>query len=277
MERRWILRGFYLLEAVLYAAFLLLDLRGEHVSLSGVLKYTGVLLCLLLVTVQRGDRWIGAGLAFTACADWFLLFTDHFLPGVCLFLCVQFCYSVWLERQANGQQAAMRREVLWRIGRRFAGKLFVAAVILLGLARAGVAVDGVLAVAAVYFLFLLENTGRAMGMAARAGSAARVRSAGRAGSAAEEGREAEPGSVARQTGFAAGKMVFAAGMVLFVLCDIQVGVYNMGAYLPGMGEGTVWHGIASVGMWACYLPAKACIAVSACLGKGAGKIQGEDG
>lgn len=94
--------GFLLLEGVLYAAFLALDLTGQG-SLTIPIKYAGILLCLaftLLSALRGGDRLVPAALALTAGADWFLLVrNDHYAVGIVLFLCVQTVYYLRLRRK----------------------------------------------------------------------------------------------------------------------------------------------------------------------------------
>lgn len=214
MGKRWLLGT----EALLYAAFLCLDLTGTGpFLLSGVLKYAGVLLCFFHVLLKKGSREILAGLFFTILADFFLLFTDNSLPGVLLFLCVQICYSILLFRGETVQRICRRVAV------RFFFKCGASLLLLALLSAAGIQADALLFVTAVYFFSLLENTVRAW---------------------------------LCHTG------LFAVGMGLFLLCDIQVGLFNLSSYLPEVGQIGVWYRIASVGMWACYLPAKVCIALA---------------
>lgn len=98
MRTKTITGIFLAAEAVLYAAFLTLDLF----KLSGPdvwLKYAGVLLCLafsLLCALRGGDRLVLPALALTALADSLLLVADsHYALGVLVFLGAQ---SVYLAR-----------------------------------------------------------------------------------------------------------------------------------------------------------------------------------
>lgn len=97
---RPITAGFLVLECMVYAAFLTLDLtgRGSHTIW---LKYSGILLCLLyalLCALRGGDRLVAPALAFTAAADWFLLVrNDHLILGIALFLVVQALYYLRLR------------------------------------------------------------------------------------------------------------------------------------------------------------------------------------
>ena len=91
---------FLALEGLLYAAFLTLDLTGRG-SQTILLKYTGILLCLihaLLLTLRGGDRLVLFALLFTAGADFFLLRNVRLILGLCLFLVVQTLYLLRLHR-----------------------------------------------------------------------------------------------------------------------------------------------------------------------------------
>ena len=66
---------FLAMEAVLYAAFLTLDLTGRGGAAIPI-KYGGILLCLgfaALCALRGGELLVLIALALTACADWFLL------------------------------------------------------------------------------------------------------------------------------------------------------------------------------------------------------------
>ena len=105
MKPRTAILSFLCVEAVLYAAFLALDLTGRGGD-TIVLKYTGVLLCLafsLLCALQGGDRLVPPVLALTALADLFLLVLNQWYAlGIVLFLGVQSAYLIRL-RLAAGQ------------------------------------------------------------------------------------------------------------------------------------------------------------------------------
>ena len=116
---RPITAGFLILECVVYAAFLALDLtgRGNHTIW---LKYSGILLCLLfafLCALRGGDRLVFPALLFTAGADWFLLVrNDHLIPGVALFLVVQTLYLIRLRRMGADSHIWLRSMLALLLG-----------------------------------------------------------------------------------------------------------------------------------------------------------------
>lgn len=194
--------AFLVLEWVIYAAFLTLDLtgRGGHTVW---LKYGGVLLCLLyalLCALCGGDRLVLPALLFTAGADWFLLVrNDHLMLGVALFLVTQTLYLIRLRRMGAGSGYWLRSGLALLLG--LAAYVFHLATPLNLLA-------------ALYFSQLLSNTLLA---------------------------------------WRARRWVFAAGLTLFVGCDICVGLFNLGLV----------HAFAQVGMWLFYLPSQVLIVLSA--------------
>ena len=111
---RYAIPLFLCAEAVLYSAFLTLDVLD--VSEPGVwLKYIAVLLCLLfsLLCARRGgDVLVFLALALTAAADLFLLVADRgYAFGVLLFLGVQSLYRIRL-RLAGAPPCLLLRTVL---------------------------------------------------------------------------------------------------------------------------------------------------------------------
>lgn len=98
---------FLILEGTLYLTFLSLDLSGRSGG-THWLKYAGILLCFLFALYRHSLPGAPA-LAFSACADWFLLVRgDHFLHGVLLFLCVQTCHLLFLHRRGAGFALPLR-------------------------------------------------------------------------------------------------------------------------------------------------------------------------
>ena len=95
---------FTITEIGLYLTILVMDLSARNRD-TRWLKYTGILLCLsfaLLCALRGGDRLPSLALLLTAGADWFLLIqTNHLLPGVILFLCVQTLYFLRLHRSGG--------------------------------------------------------------------------------------------------------------------------------------------------------------------------------
>ncbi len=213
MDRR-VVRIFLAVEAVLYAAFLamdVLDLAGPDVAV----KYASILLCLgfsAWCAGRGGDRLVLPALALTALADFLLLVADrYYAVGVLIFLGVQSVYLVRLR-------LASRRS--WYLLR--AGVPLLAALALYALGQA----TPLNLLAGLYFSQLLVNTLAAWTLAGKKWR------------------------------------VFAAGLTLFICCDLCVGAFNSPGLIPDP-----LYPFVRVGMWFFYLPSQVLIAMSALPGK----------
>lgn len=140
MTDRIIKYGLLLLNGLLYLCFLLADL-GLVFSFAGpafssILKYISicsvfagaVYLEIKKKTVQT--RILCAALAFTVFADYFLLFTEDMLPGLCSFCIVQIFYMYLtdvrfgIKKQRLGLSALIALGIfllIWMIIRNFRG------------------------------------------------------------------------------------------------------------------------------------------------------------
>ena len=134
--------AFLAVEAVIYAAFLTLDLTDRS-GLTIPIKYGGILLCLAFA-LRGGDWLVPIALALTAGADWFLLVrNDCYALGIGLFLCVQTVYFLRLRRAGAGSAYPLRSGLALGAG--------------LAVYAAGMAAPLNL-LAALYFSQLLSNT-----------------------------------------------------------------------------------------------------------------------
>lgn len=210
-------RMFLLSEALLYAAFLTLDLIGAAPSVSMLLKFAAIILVAFagLTTVRTPDgRTVAAALALTVAADVFLLLLDaHYIAGVALFICVQALYTIRLCALSGANRTLH----------------LTARVLLAGFAAAliGARLGRVETLAAAYIIWFFMNLAQSIALAAGLRTKRTVR--------------------------------FAAGLALFFLCDLCVGVHN----LPP----SALSGFADVAMWAFYLPGQVLIVLSAdCFG-----------
>ena len=101
-KRKVFLSMFVAAEAALYIAFLVCDLCNRFSNVSTVFKYASVLICFLVSLSgisEKGGKYVALALAFTVCADLFLLVLDNFyVIGVALFCPVQIIYALRLHR-----------------------------------------------------------------------------------------------------------------------------------------------------------------------------------
>ena len=133
-------RLFWTAEALLYAAFLTLDLLNAGAGWSKGLKYAWA------EAADWDGRLVGTALGFTLAADWFLLVLDRwYLAGVCAFCVVQVLYLARIHRLLGG-------------GLR--GTLLLRGLLVLGAEGALVALglwEPLTAVSALYFIQLAVN------------------------------------------------------------------------------------------------------------------------
>lgn len=202
-------------EALLYAAFLALDLALPGSGWDIPLKYLSILLCFLFVLRTgrgRDGSLMRAALGLTLLADLFLLVLDRWYPaGVACFCVVQLLY---LERIAVARPGRLPLRLALR------GVLAGAA-----LAAAGVlgALEPLTALALFYFSQLAFNVLECLML--------------------------RPGY-----------RLFGVGLLLFLCCDVCVGLQNLSAWFPAAAGPLVEF--ARVGMWLFYLPSQVLISLS---------------
>jgi len=220
------------LNAVLYVTFVYLDIRGMYSGISAVLKYAGILSCLGIAFFVRARAFKLRDanlqtlcLAITVVADYFLLFTDKFYLGTAIFCAA---HLTALRRYS-------RRLLFW-FG--VLGTLAMAIRIITGTIEPGVGFlggfrllpAGLPALDGIYIGYALLITLVTI--------------------AAFLYKQPRPN-----------RRLSSAGMCLFLLCDVNVFLFN---YLPPGGH---LHAAAAILMWAFYLPAQTLLSLSAAKSK----------
>lgn len=226
------LLGWIFMEGILYLLFLACDLSGRY-GVSSYLKFISIVLCfagtLFFQYKGKRDVYISGALGLSVFSDVFLLFTCYFVPGLLSFLCVQILFLIKLK---NRYGFSMKRQVLYR------GIVFL--LLWQSLALAGVAVDMVFLLGACYIVFFAFN----IGIAVRGFMNSQTLSSKKNISGTEQG-------------------LFMVGLILFFICDINVGIFNMSSYIQAGGG--LWRqliDISRIGMWAFYLPGQMLIGIS---------------
>ena len=222
---------FILFQTILYVIFLFLDFTGHNYALSADIKFSVIILCFCYVFFlgRNTDRGIilcmKAALFFTLVSDLFILMLDYYIPGVITFIVVQQLYGLRLLLEKHSSGR--------RLALRFALQLTVAVTVCLLLWLAEVEIDSLLFISVLYFICILTNTINAVRLALHnRGDRSRV--------------------------------LFAVGMVLFLLCDINVGIFNMSGFIA-LPE-NLYHrlySLSSILMWTFYAPAQVILALSA--------------
>ena len=223
---------FVVLQTILYVAFLTMDLTGGNVVLSSYLKFSIIILCFCyaLFSKNSADRSIlfclKAALLFTLISDFFILILDYYYYGVLTFIIVQQLYSIRLSL-ADRQMGRIKNVLI-----RLALQLCAASIVCLILKILGVKLEGLLIASTFYFICILTNTMRAL-------------------------------KVAIANTDKKGMVLFAIGMLLFLCCDINVGLFNLSGYisLPRDIE-TFIYSVTSILMWTFYAPSQVLIVLS---------------
>lgn len=276
---------FAAVQLLLYISFIILDLTGKKVGLSNAVKFATICLCFCYVlSLRNHNRSISytmkAAMLFTLISDLFILLLDYYLYGIFTFIIVQLLYnyrisshnasSTYYAAKSEEDEAISKaipvenargkassditdKAILGLAGKIFIGRLIIqlilSACICLLLALLGIELVSLLIAAVIYFTGLTINTIRAFAAAIK-----------------------ESGDISMR--------LFAAGLLLFLLCDINVGLFNLSSFieLPRDIYSAVYS-ISSVLMWGFYTPSQTLISLSAGLmsekGPAASTIEGE--
>ena len=267
---------FVLVGLIMYVCFLFLDLMSKSVIMSRNIKFSIILLCFCYALIQRKSAGKGIifcskiALLFTLISDLFLLILDYYTLGVITFIIVQQLYGVRLKLEECCNQIAKkeisRKEIdkkgitdntmtkginlfkqavnnkigkllLRKLSYRILVQVAITLVIVIVLLLSHVTLDGLLLVSIFYFICIVTNTISAV---KAAWSLPRNRS----------------------------NVLFAMGMVLFLLCDINVGLFNLSGFIV-MPDGlaTFANSVSAILMWTFYAPSQLLITLSICYHK----------
>ncbi len=258
---------FLIMEIFIYGIFMYLDIRRINISISNVMKYISILICFLFVINPYGkgqESYSVSGhdfvdllllrlaLFFTLISDYFLLFTNCIIYGLITFVVVQVLYLMRIYRWKVEESIINHRKTTpyLYIGRNLliaSGVLML--LILLVINKLEVVdivkdynlmanisggqkfklVIAIIILAILYFVSLVLNLIDSINVY-KLTRATKVK-------------------------------VFAIGLFLFILCDINVALYNLSKIdvlsynIPGIG-------LSSIGMWLFYLPSQVLISLS---------------
>ena len=224
---------FYIIaEAVLYAAFMYIDIAGGDSSVSENLKYASILLCALFAVTgavrikSAVSVLVAAAFVFTASADFFLLKTSVYLPGVLCFCMVQSLYLAAVLYAGGNRDGILKHLIL--------GLPAAAAAVLPGI-MLGLGIEELLLLCAAgfYAYSFIRNIVLAA-MLWKRGNAVGLRAG-----------------------------LFTVGLIIFALCDINVLLYNLPDYIEiRSGVLTFLLRFAGDFMWMFYLPGQVMLSFS---------------
>ena len=232
---------FVIVQAILYVTFLTLDLCDKHITLSNWIKFSVIILCFcyVLFYAKSSDKSIfflpsimKLAMLFTVISDLFLLILDHYFFGVITFIVVQQLYAVRIILAEAERRANMSSYLLGQFLTRIMIQSIITGIICMLLMRYDIKLEPLLVVSTIYFISILMNVLFAVRATAR---------------------NLEDKNM----------LFFTIGMGLFLLCDINVGLFNLTGFisLPKVIDQHIYS-LSSILMWAFYAPSQAMIALS---------------
>ena len=224
---------FLLIELVLYGTFLYIDIfvKGAFMA-SMYIKFTSIILCFLMTFLLYARRVVTkdivilrGALLFTVISDLYILILDLYFLGLITFSIVQLLYFIRLHEWRK-QQGRNTLPFIFLLR-----NLFVTLVITGILIKLGISLDELMLISIFYFVSIFFNTVDAIHI--------------------------QYSTPKKQY------TLYAIGMVLFLLCDINVGLFNLSDFIH-IEE--LWfnklYAFASIAMWMFYLPAQVMISLS---------------
>lgn len=221
---------FCIVEFLLYSTFMTIDLfAGDYYHISNNIKFISIVLCFvytLLLQFKRktNSMCLSLSFLFLMISDYFLLIEDSYTLGVCTFLCVQLLYLIYYSSKDGAFQ--------WRqMAKECIIVLLISTIILISSKYGSIMIDATLVVSMIYFILFSSNLIRFL-----------LRY--------QEKKEKRLG-------------IFTLGLLLYFLCDINVGIFNLGQYVT-ISNGFVasLYQFSTVAMWMFYLPGIVLITLS---------------
>ena len=228
---------FILIQLLSYLSFIYFDFFNLNGNISNLIKYFSILICLIFVLIPLKEsggssvdhRLLKLAFLFTFVSDYFLLFTEEIIPGLVTFIIVQVFYLLRIYRWKVDYNLINESKITLPIY--FLRNLFAGMILLLVLRLLSVKLEVRIVLATFYFLSLLLNWIDLLRI-----------------------------SFVIKT---LQVKLFFIGLFMFILCDINVGIFNMQQFIANpFGNYEKIYSIASVAMWIFYLPSQVFIALS---------------
>lgn len=226
MKRDTVILTIFLgIQVVLYLGFLWMDIGSQSPVISTSLKFLGIVLCFFYALYHMHKRVSDSILIVGA-----IVFT--LCADICLLLTNYYTMglvffnivqAIYLYRIVTYGRIKPMKHLLFRI--------ISIGVVLLVLQLGTIDLDVLLIITVIYFVNITINTITALALNYKSNNKK--------------------------------WLLFSIGMLLFLLCDINVGIYNSSAYLVSQTAiyDKLYH-LASLGMWFFYLPAQIFIVMS---------------
>lgn len=227
---------FLFVQLILYGMFLILDILGNSITLSNRIKFLVIVLCFLYVSFGKKEggkqqKFLCYAMTFTVISDIFLLFTDYYLYGLITFIVAQQLYGIRISELNNRESANTEKYPLKTFALRFASQLVVSFILCLLLWRVGIIVNSLLIASIFYAISIVTNLVRSIRLSICYGQSKDIK-------------------------------LFTIGMILFLLCDINVGLFNLSSFMSLGSAYEYIYNISSILMWTFYAPSQLLIALS---------------
>lgn len=221
--------SFLFLSVVLYVGFTLCDIFDYQYPLSNHLKFMAIVLCLIICLVYR--------FSYPANTD------AHIMPYIFIFTVIADIFLLFTQEFIYGVISFCIVQLLhlYRIHKitkvskyHLPLRVILSIVILFCLSRTSVSVDALLCVTVFYFINFCANIALLVYMTIKKITSSEIK-----------------------------VTMYLVGMILFILCDVSVGVFNLTSYITIHSQAfVVIKTIAAFGMWGFYLPGQMLIALS---------------
>lgn len=235
---------FVLIQSLLYITFLTLDIKGGNVILSNYIKFTVVVLCLLYVLIKGSEShdrqllFLCYALFFTLISDILILLLDYYFYGVLTFIIAQQLHGIRIsilgkydKINANSENTSHKVILIKDLVIRLFYQALTSLVVCLLLWKVGITINDLLAASAFYFFSILTNVVRSLRLVILFRDRRNIK-------------------------------YLAIGMVLFLLCDINVGLFNLSDFLTVGSAYNKIYLISSILMWTFYAPSQVLISLS---------------
>lgn len=241
MNKHVITTVFLILQVVLYIWFLVLDITDGNILLSNRLKYITVILCLLYVLLlwrkekeNKAIYLLWFALLFTAVSDLILLFmTDiYYVLGVITFIVAQQLHGLRLIYLKQESVQEIKHGLIPQWSKIVMIQLLITLMICMLLQWMKVSIDPLIIVTAFYFVSLCTNVLHSVSLVS-----------------------------IKKTGQI---LLYASGLILFLLCDISVGIFNLSSFISLTTPiYDLLYSVSAVLMWFFYAPSQTLISLSA--------------
>lgn len=261
---------FLFLESIIYVTFLFLDFKNCNLTLSTYLKYLGIFICFVIIMIypiqkkkKEQKSVVATALFFTLLADYCLLLQNGndfkllqynqwvfrrfaFLKniwgdasildcfGVFCFIIVQilYLYLIQSRKQKKNDGSVLRKRVIFCCIKIEVIYVGLGLIFLTIFCQHRLKIDFLFYQVIFYGIHLIGNICFSFAQMKRKKSI--------------------------------GNRCFFIGLCVFLLCDIQVGIWNMSLYFDSFQSKYLlkYIGFSEIAMWLFYLPSQVCIVFS---------------